>query len=262
MKSIKVAYVIFAKPPIRGFVKTRLADSLGKEFALNLYQLILKWHWETLQKINYFTSIPGDLNIKVKPALYIFVAQPMDMKLSRAVKYFDFLPKIKNLKFKEQSTGGLGHRLSHAFTYFKKNFNFIIVWGSDIACLTYHDIEKSLVYYSSACVLPAYDGGYCLLGLNSGLFHQDIFKEISWSTRHTFSMQKKRFDSLNIPFTIMHKMPDLDTSQDIIKNIIYMEKSSHTIYKNRLEDLKNSLNNICIKNNFHLDQNKNYGALS
>ena len=239
---MKVAYVLFAKPPIHGFVKTRLANEVGPDTALELYKLMLKWHWETLAKLDHSSTHMVEhsdvkIRVQIKSKSFVFIAQPLDMKLKKAVKYFNFLPNVKKLKFREQSSGNLGERLSNAFLYLQKDFDFIIVWGSDIAALTHHNIQKSLEYRNSACILPASDGGYCLLGINSKLFCVDIFNQVSWSTKNTFNTQKKRFDNLGVPIVTMPRMPDLDTSRDIIRNITYMQRFSNEVYKKRLADL-------------------------
>ncbi len=48
---MKVACMLFAKPPISGFAKTRLARDLGEGVSLRLYRLMLRWQWENLQAI-------------------------------------------------------------------------------------------------------------------------------------------------------------------------------------------------------------------
>ena len=48
---MKVACIIFAKSPISGFTKTRLARDLGEDVTLRLYRLMLRWQWENLQAV-------------------------------------------------------------------------------------------------------------------------------------------------------------------------------------------------------------------
>ena len=166
------------------------------------------------------------------------------MKLKESIRLFDFLPTLKKVSFREQARGGLSVRLSNAFAYTKqKRFDFIIAWGSDIPSLTQHDIAKTLEFRNSACLIPALDGGYSLIAINTKFFQNEIFEKITWSTRKTFLMQKQRFSDLGVPVHIMPAIPDLDTTKDIIKNIIYMKQFSDLVYKERCSSMSTFWNN-------------------
>ena len=234
---MKVACVLFAKPPIAGFVKTRLALNLGEPTTLRLYRLMLEWQWENLRNLMEVSQkrLENETRVQLKP--FVFLAQPLDMKLKAAVHHFSFLPPVKGIRFQAQSSGDLGERLSNAFRTLKSRFDFMIVWGSDIPSLVHYDIEKALSHRTSACLLPASDGGYCLIGIHSKLFDENLFQKIAWGTKNTFLTQKKRFNDLNLPVNIMHTMPDLDNPRDIIRNILYMKKQDDPIYKKRIDAL-------------------------
>ncbi len=166
------------------------------------------------------------------------------MKLAESIRLFHFLPKLKKTSFREQARGGLGLRLIDAFGYSKrKGFDFIIAWGSDIPSITQYDIEKTLEFHDSACLIPAFDGGYSLIAMNAKFFQNDIFEKIAWSTKKTFLMQKQRFNELGVPVHIMPAIPDLDTAKDIIKNIQYMERFLDPVYKTRCSSMSAFWNN-------------------
>ncbi len=232
---MKIAFILFAKPPILGCVKTRLAHNLGDKTTLKFYQLMLRWQWDNFKNIINQLESKKDIVVKLKFSLFIFLAKPFNLKKREVIATFKFLPSIKKLKFEEQKGADLGSRLADAFGMLKKKkFNFILIWGSDIPSLTQYDIEKALKYRNSACLIPAMDGGYSLIGINSNYFQKELFENIIWSSKKTFSMQKKRFNDLKIPVHIMDAIPDLDTIKDIIKNILYMQKFNEEVYKDRL----------------------------
>ena len=240
MKKLKVAWVLFAKPPIAGFAKNRISMVLGNEVSLSLYKLWLRWHWDNFREIGSEKDdslVPG---IKVYSTFFLFMAQPLGMGIRLARKYFyeigpSRLSWRKKIKFREQKGKNLGERLANAILSLKKNFDLIVIWGSDAAVLTADHLKKVLLYHTSACIIPAYDGGYNLIAVRSDYFKRELFDNILWSSPKTFKMQKKRFDDLNIPLYIMDKMPDIDTPSAILRTYLYMKENECSAYQDRIE---------------------------
>ncbi len=239
---MKIAWVPFAKAPIEGYAKTRLAKNLGDLFANEIYKLILEWQWDNLEAINSIKGIPKEIDLspgktKINSKLFIYIASPLNIKLKKAIELFHFLPKIKNASFHEQSKGDLGERLHSAVMSLKKKNDYVAIWGSDIPVLTKFDFEEILKDLSRACIIPAFDGGYCLIGINMQEYHPDLFKNIPWNSRSTLKKQKERFKELNIPLRVLPPKPDFDEAKDIIRNILYMQNNLNEIYKKRISKL-------------------------
>ncbi|TGM66190.1 glycosyltransferase [Leptospira levettii] len=184
--------IIFAKQPIQGQVKTRLAKTLGDQTTLNIYQNLLQITQDITSKLNisktvYWDQIPYHTNI-----------------------YFQ-----DGYSFKVQSQGDLGKKMKDAFREeFDESFGKILIIGTDCPYLTkeifedaYRALEKSNIVIG-----PAKDGGYYLLGMNR--FYPSLFEGIPWSTELVFDLTIKKIKELNLTFSVLPALNDIDTEKD------------------------------------------------
>ncbi|PJZ36925.1 transferase [Leptospira levettii] len=184
--------IIFAKQPIQGQVKTRLARTLGDQTTLNIYQNLLQITQDITSKLNisktvYWDQIPNHTNI-----------------------YFQ-----DGYSFKVQSQGDLGKKMKDAFREeFDESFGKILIIGTDCPYLTkeifedaYRALEKSNIVIG-----PAKDGGYYLLGMNR--FYPSLFEGIPWSTELVFDLTIKKIKELNLTFSVLPALNDIDTEKD------------------------------------------------
>ncbi len=236
---MKVAFIVFAKAPIKNFVKTRLAEHTNHTFAFQSYKMMLRWQWNNLQDIinqNYFST---------QSKIFIYTAKPMLLSFKEAKQSFSFLPSIKQLQIVEQSNGNLGTRLNKALQNTQKKFDYVIIWGTDVPLLTIHDFKEVLHNFPRASVIKSMDGGYNLIALNTQDYSPNLFSNIRWSTNQTWFDQKNRLQEHRIPFDIVATKPDLDTTKDIVKNILHAhkERDAHIkkIYIERLYALETLL---------------------
>ncbi|MCP4050410.1 MAG: glycosyltransferase [bacterium] len=119
--------VVFAKQPVAGKVKTRLAKKTGSDNALKVYNYLLNHTKDTV-------SDSG----------------------------FDYVMHYDNL----QKGSSLGERLSHAFDLYKNNCAVIFI-GTDFPFITIELIIKAVdrLKLNDVVIGPSLDGGYYLIGL-------------------------------------------------------------------------------------------------
>ena len=241
MKKLRVAWTLFAKTPIDGFVKTRISKILGNEATLAFYKLCLKWQWDNFKEISVHKNIPDFPDLQFKSSFLVFTAQPAGISLRVSKKYFyetgltDSIQQ-KKIRFICQKGKNLGERLLNAVLKLQKDFDLIVVWGSDAVTLTADHLKKILFHHNFSCIIPASDGGYNLITIKTDCFKKELFHNILWSTSKTFSMQKKQFDDLNIPLHIMDVMPDVDTPSAILRTYLYMKENKSSIYQDRIKE--------------------------
>ena len=241
MKKLKVAWTLFAKTPIDGFVKTRISEILGNDATLAFYKLCLKWQWDNFKEINDYKHLPDFPDLQLEFSFFVFTAQPAKVSLHLSKKYFykaglaDSIQR-KKIKFICQEGKNLGKRLFNAVVRLQKDFDLVVIWGSDSVTLTVEHLKEVLSCYNFPCIIPAYDGGYNLISIKTGLFRKELFHNVLWSSSKTFIMQKKRFDDLNIPLHIMNTMPDVDTPSAILHAYLYMEENKSPTYQNRIKE--------------------------
>ena len=197
--------IIFLKYPKPGFVKTRLAASVGKEKAARVYR-------EFSERI-----IRNTASEKYRTVLYFMDDTPIE-------DYARWLGSRFSLK--AQKGNGLGNKMFNAFKdEFTLGAKKIVIIGTDspfiddkAICSAFERLEKKDVVDG-----PAFDGGYYLLGLKAP--DKKIFSDINWSTDEVFEKTIKALKDLNKSYAVLEKMIDVDTIDDL-KKINKIESSS------------------------------------
>jgi rSAM/selenodomain-associated transferase 1 len=197
--------LVFAKRPIYGRVKSRLAEDLGKEKALEIYKYLL----EHTVKV----SSPG---ITSKWTTHWFWDEVLMSKKTDALEYL--LPN--SFFIHSQVEGDLGKRMEIAFSQiFKKNKDDLylraVIIGSD--CLELKsDILITAFEKLETCDIiigPALDGGYYLLGMK--ILQAELFHGIEWSSSSVFSSTMEKIQSLNLSVYELPTLRDIDRALDL-----------------------------------------------
>jgi hypothetical protein len=186
--------IIFAKNPVLGLSKTRIADETDDRTALRVYQLLLEHLNNNLQKLTY------DVHIYFSD----FIPGPHENPFSG------------QFSFHVQSGPDLGFRMHEAITRsYKKGYKKIILAGSDIPDLTPEITDQGFSELNSGDVVlgPATDGGYYMIGMNHP--HQAIFKSISWSTAQVMNQTLNRLKKHQLSYYILPELEDIDTWDDV-----------------------------------------------
>lgn len=188
--------IIFMKNPQLGFVKTRLARTVGDKRALDIYlQLVEKCKLETQQ---------------VKANRFLYYSKSIE-----TTDPWNGMVFQKRLQFQ----GDLGERMQTAFQEIGENKKGpIIIIGCDCYDLTANIIEQAFEALKKCDLVigPANDGGYYLLGLNHP--DSDLFKGIDWSTEKVFRQTMEIVQQKKMTYTILQELIDLDTFEDLEKS--------------------------------------------
>jgi rSAM/selenodomain-associated transferase 1 len=188
--------IVFIKNPKKGFVKTRLAKTVGDEKALNVYmQLMDKCRLETSQ---------------VEANRFLFYSN--NISANDNWPESDFIKKL-------QYQGDLGERIIHAMQEVNDNSNGpILIIGSDCYDLTAQIIEQAFqeLQHKDLVLGPANDGGYYLLGLNKP--ESDLFIGIDWSTELVEEQTLRIANRKKMTYSILEELIDLDTFEDLEKS--------------------------------------------
>jgi len=158
---MKPRLYIFAKAPVMGKAKTRLAADIGKVHAHRLYRAMLSKVIRQVQDPRWETVI---------------MATPE--RAIGLVQEWEGLPQYP------QASGSLSPRLAAVFT----SRSPVIVIGTDCPQVTRSDIAdgfKALKRHK-AVFGPADDGGFWLMGMNAPV-KPEIFENVRWSHEETLS---------------------------------------------------------------------------
>lgn len=188
--------IIFIKNPRKGFVKTRLANTIGDEKALAVYiQLLEKCQLETS---------------KVAVNRYLYYSEEVEEN--------DMWNKSEFQK-RAQITGDLGERIVSAIEgVYKEAKAPLIIMGGDCYDLTTQIIEQAFeeLQKNDLVIGPANDGGYYLLGINQP--DSNLFEGIDWSTDRVFQQTIDKAKYKKMSYTILEELIDLDTFEDLEKS--------------------------------------------
>ena len=202
---MKKALIVFQKNRILGKVKTRLAETIGDEKALDCYSHMIAYTHEQLQKVD------ADIHL-----------------------YFsEFIEPSPHQNWHVQTQKGedLGEKMNNAFLDLKSNgYDQVVIIGTDCLELTSELIHKafeSLISFDYV-LGPANDGGYYLLGLTE--LNDVLFLNKEWSNSQVFQTTYEAIQQQNKTVFILEKLSDIDTFEDLRG---YQEKTGNNLFNNR-----------------------------
>lgn len=200
------ALAIFCKTPDKGFVKTRLAEDIGDQKALEVYLKLLKI---TDEKTKTFSA---------SRHLYLTssVVENLDEMLASLQRHNVF--NIDETHFWLQHGEDLGQRMHLAFNHLLENHQSVVLIGCDLPDLNSELIDRAFqMLQSNDLVLgPSCDGGYYLIGIKKN--HPELFQQISWSTEKVLTQTIKRARQLSLKFHLLEELRDIDTLDDLISS--------------------------------------------
>lgn len=178
--------------PVRGKVKTRIAQEAGDDKALDIYLHLLE------RTKNITAGLHADK--------FIFY--------SDVVERNDIFPDAQYKKY-VQCSGDLGTRMEYAFSIpFKNEYKQVVMIGADCYDLETQHIEQAFTSLAENdfVIGPAADGGYYLIGMKK--WNRWIFHEKSWSTSSLFEETKQSIQSANGKLFLLPVLSDIDTAED------------------------------------------------
>ena len=194
---MKQALIIFAREPIPGTVKTRLARTVGPQAAMELYRAMLGDVLETAR------SLP-DTRLMLFWALQTGVVPD--------------LPEFPGLEMFVQQGADLGERMDNAFSRaFSLGITSCCCIGSDLPDLPAASIRQAFYELESPetdCVFgPAEDGGYYLAGMKRRT--AGLFAGIAWSTPQVLEASLDKARELRLATTLLPLWYDIDVMDDL-----------------------------------------------
>jgi len=187
--------IIFVKNPELGKCKTRLAATIGDEKALAFYKNMLRRTKDVAEQVNADKAI-----------YYSSFIDRNDLWSSEA-------PFYKSL---QDQNPDLGIKMQSAFVEaFNAGYESVCIIGSDCYALDENVIEKAFEALRTQDVVmgPSNDGGYYLLGMNRII--PEVFTNKKWSTESVASDTIQDLKNLNLDYTLLEELTDIDTEEDL-----------------------------------------------
>ena len=192
--------LVFAKPPVPGIAKTRLAADLGAQAAAQLATAFLR---DTLRLCR---SLP-DHQVILASVGSLGEYGPADDALGREVAELEVWP---------QGDGDLGSRLEAGLRRALQTAPWAIAVGTDSPGLPLEHLRAAVrsLEHSDAVVGPTTDGGYYLLGMRR--CPQGALADLPWSSERTCAATLERFYQLGLSPTVAPPVVDVDTADDLL----------------------------------------------
>jgi uncharacterized protein len=192
-ETTRALLIIFYRNPKIGKVKTRLAATLGKEKALDVFQKLALHTKKVTEKLNMDKIV--------------FYSDSIDL--------MDMWPNGTYLKALQRGRD-LGQKMKNAsLAGFETGYSSICIIGTDCFEIQEEIIQEAFeaLKTADAVIGPARDGGYYLLGMNKP--QTVIFQNKHWSTETVFQETIHDFESLDMRYVKLRELRDVDTEDDL-----------------------------------------------
>ena len=187
--------LVFAKAPLAGQVKTRLASGIGDRAAAALYEQLVR------------DTVTTAVQEKLAPVtLYAGSSHPL----------FVALGAEHGIGIKIQQGADLGLRMYRAIQGELEQADFVVLIGTDCPVMTADYLDQACRELCAATEFifgPAEDGGYVLIGARSA--EEKLFTDMRWSTSQVMQHTRERLRLLNQRYAELETLWDLDTPEDL-----------------------------------------------
>ena len=197
---------VFIKAPVLGAVKTRLAEALGAQGALDAYLEMTEHQLEALSGLVLPTQlwVEGDLE------------HPLVRAWSRR----------HGLPVRRQPAGDLGGKMHAAMQSCRAAGRPGIIVGSDAPEVDAAYVEDAAARLTGrdGVLGPAEDGGYVLIGLHRPI--EALFAGIAWGTDSVLTQTRMRIAALGLNMAELPETWDLDRPQDWRRFLAWKARAS------------------------------------
>ncbi len=191
--------VLFAREPVAGQVKTRLAREIGAGPATALYGAFLQDLAAALPDPARWDSVLAHAEFEPGPFLVGTFRAPWEL-----------FP---------QGDGSLGDRLARAVVRSRmEGRRDVVVAGSDAPTLGAEDLVAAfagLEQDADVVFAPAPDGGYSLVGLRGHVDPSAVFTAVRWSSEHALADSRRSAEARGYRVRLLSTVPDVDELRDV-----------------------------------------------
>ncbi len=187
--------LVFAKAPVAGEVKTRLAAGVGDHAAAEIYRVMGRRIVEAVRNGAWRTVVcyapPGALT-EVREWLG------------------------EDHEYWAQRSGDLGARMDQALRAALAQAPRACVVGTDAPDLDAARVGEAFEALDGADVVfgPADDGGYYLLALRAPA-RPELFRRMPWGTSEVLARSRERAELLGLSVAMLDPLRDVDTMSDL-----------------------------------------------
>jgi uncharacterized protein len=198
--------VLFAREPVAGRVKTRLAAALGRGPAALLYAAFLEdlsgalgGPWESV------VAHDGEVGPRLRAVFG------------------------NGWRFTPQGEGGLGDRMAGAAALaLSEGAGRVVLAGSDAPTLTAREVGAAFDALATVDVVfaPSPDGGFSLVGLRPPADPAALFAGVAWSSARALGETRGNAERAGLSVALLPVVPDVDVAGDLVPLLEALRKES------------------------------------
>lgn len=178
--------IVFARAPVPGQAKTRLAARLGEWRAAQLHARLTRHAVQTALAAR---------------------CGPVELHATRRHAFFDTL----GVALRVQKGKDLGERMYRALNKARRP---AILIGTDCPMLTPADLRRALRWLQGGCdvvLAPAQDGGYALIGARR--VRHEFFENVRWGTAQVYEQTARNLTGYR--WRALRRVWDVDRPADL-----------------------------------------------
>lgn len=186
---------VFAKAPVAGDVKTRLAALLGPDGAAGLHAGLVRHALSTASAANL-----GAIELWCAP--------------DETHDFFARCARDFHAELRRQQGADLGARMARAFAEARARGEPLILIGTDCPVLAPHHLAAAATALAShdAVFAPAEDGGYVLVALSREI--RGLFDGVEWGSEGVMAATRKRLQAAGARWHELATLWDVDRPAD------------------------------------------------
>lgn len=192
--------IVFARAPVAGRVKTRLAARLGEAGAARLHARL------------------------TATALRIALASrcgPVELHTTSRHRWLSHLATKHSVALRLQRGGDLGERMANAVRRALRCASYVLLMGSDCPELAPRELGRArrwLAGGADVVLAPALDGGYGLIGLTRPA--DFLFRDMPWGSERVCAETQARLSRAGWRLRLLDAVSDVDRPEDLARRII------------------------------------------
>lgn len=197
---MSAAVIVFAKAPVAGLAKTRLAPALGAAGAAALAARLLDHAVQAA-----VDAAVGPVELCTTPD----AAHPAFVRLRHAL----------GVTLTVQGDGDLGRRMNRALTRALQQHERVLLTGTDAPALDAARLREAAAVLGAdagpdAVFVPALDGGYALVGLRRPA--PALFDRVPWSTPQVMAATRECARAAGLRWSELAPVADIDEPADLV----------------------------------------------
>jgi rSAM/selenodomain-associated transferase 1 len=218
MKYARGRILIFAKAPVSGEVKTRLAQGTGYEAAAKIHGAMVEY------------TVAMAVQAQLTPVELHGVGNDEN-------DFFVSLQERFGVELIPQIGADLGARMQHGFSTALQSADYAVLIGTDCPLLDADYLEQAMARLQAGTEVvlgPVEDGGYVLIGLRA--VEPTLFHGINWGGSDVLQETRRRCAGAGIRCEELPRLYDIDTEADLLRFCADSPKRAQLLVPQELKD--------------------------